>query len=162
MPIRGNIQTRIDKMKIDGLDGLVVAKAALNRLEILHPNIFLFSEEQMLPAAAQGAIGIEINKNTVSSDVGNLLQLINDKVTHQATEIERLIVASLQGNCLSPISVLCLIKDQQVKLKARVTSQDGNEVINEIAKFKLENKVNAVHDFIEMLISNGAREIIKR
>ena len=162
VPIRGNIQTRIDKMKIDGLDGLVVAKAALNRLEILHPNIFLFSEEQMLPAAAQGAIGIEINTNTVSSDVGNLLKLINDKVTHQATEIERLIVASLQGNCLSPISVLCLIKDQQVKLKARVTSQDGNEVINEIAKFKLENKVNAVHDFIEILIGNGAREIIQR
>ena len=95
-------------------------------------------------------------------EVGNLLKLINDKITYQATEIERLVVASMQGNCLSPISVLCLIKDQQVKLKARVTSQDGNEVINEIAKFKLENKVNAVHDFIEILIGNGAREIIKR
>ena len=68
----------------------------------------------------------------------------------------------MQGNCLSPISVLCLIKDQQVKLKVRVTSQDGNEVIDETAKFKLENKVNAVHDFIEILIGNGAREIIQR
>ena len=116
----------------------------------------------MLPAAAQGAIGIEINKNTVSSDVGNLLKLINDKVTHQATEIERLIVASLQGNCLSPISVLCLIKDQQVELKVRVTSQDGNEVIDETTKFELENKVNAVDAFIEILIGNGAREIIQR
>ncbi len=162
VPIRGNIQTRINKMKINGLDGLVVAKAALNRLKILHPNIFLFSEEQMLPAAAQGAIGIEINANTVSLEVGNLLKLINDKITYQATEIERLVVASMQGNCLSPISVLCLIKDQEVKLKARVTSQDGNEVINETTKFKLKNKVNAVHDFIEILIGNGAREIIQR
>ena len=68
----------------------------------------------------------------------------------------------MQGNCLSPISVLCLIKDQEVKLKARVTSQDGNEVINETTKFKLKNKVNAVHDFIEILIGNGAREIIHR
>ena len=58
VPIRGNVQTRIDKMKIDGLDGLVVAKAAINRLNISHSNICLLSEDQMLPAAAQGAIGV--------------------------------------------------------------------------------------------------------
>ncbi len=55
VPIRGNIQTRINKINTDNLDGLIVAKAALNRLKIVHPNMYLFSEDQMLPAAAQGA-----------------------------------------------------------------------------------------------------------
>ena len=162
LPIRGNIQTRINKMKTEDLDGLIVAKAALNRLKIFHPNMHLFSEEQMLPAAAQGAIGIEVITNEISSDIDSLLKLLNDKLTHQATEIERMVVASLEGNCLSPISALCKINDQDAELKVRVSNQDGTEVYNEMTRFKLENKISALDGFINTLIRNGAKEIIQR
>ncbi len=162
VPIRGNIQTRINKMKTEDLDGLIVAKAALNRLKIFHPNMHLFSEEQMLPAAAQGAIGIEVITNEISSDIDSLLKLINDKLTHQATEIERMVVASLEGNCLSPISALCKINGQDAELKVRVSNQDGTEVYNEVTRFKLENKISALDGFINTLIRNGAKEIIQR
>ena len=162
VPIRGNIQTRINKMKTEDLDGLIVAKAALNRLKISHPNIHLFSEEQMLPAAAQGAIGIEVITNEISSDIDSLLKLLNDKLTHQATEIERMVVASLEGNCLSPISALCKINGQDAELKVRVSNQDGTEVYNEVTRFKLENKISALDGFINTLIRNGAKEIIQR
>ena len=162
VPIRGNIQTRINKMKTEDLDGLIVAKAALNRLKISHPNMHLFSEEQMLPAAAQGAIGIEVITNEISSDIDSLLKLINDKLTHQATEIERIVVASLEGNCLSPISALCKINGQDAELKVRVSNQDGTEVYNEVTRFKLENKISALDGFINTLIRNGAKEIIQR
>tara|TARA_Y100000996_G_scaffold386659_1_gene344853 strand:- start:2441 stop:3352 length:912 start_codon:yes stop_codon:yes gene_type:complete len=162
VPIRGNIQTRINKMKTEDLDGLIVAKAALNRLKISHPNMHLFSEEQMLPAAAQGAIGIEVITNEISSDIDSLLKLLNDKLTHQATEIERMVVASLEGNCLSPISALCKINDQDAELKVRVSNQDGTEVYNEVTRFKLENKISALDGFINTLIRNGAKEIIQR
>tara|TARA_B100001175_G_scaffold310977_1_gene314772 strand:+ start:1037 stop:1948 length:912 start_codon:yes stop_codon:yes gene_type:complete len=162
LPIRGNIQTRINKMKTEDLDGLIVAKAALNRLKIFHPNMHLFSEEQMLPAAAQGAIGIEVITNEISSDIDSLLKLLNDKLTHQATEIERMVVASLEGNCLSPISALCKINGQDAELKVRVSNQDGTEVYNEMTRFKLENKISALDGFINTLIRNGAKEIIQR
>jgi len=162
VPIRGNIQTRINKMKTEDLDGLIVAKAALNRLKIFHPNMHLFSEEQMLPAAAQGAIGIEVITNEISSDIDSLLKLLNDKLTHQATEIERMVVASLEGNCLSPISALCKINGQDAELKVRVSNQDGTEVYNEMTRFKLENKISALDGFINTLIRNGAKEIIQR
>ena len=162
LPIRGNIQTRINKMKTEDLDGLIVAKAALNRLKISHPNMHLFSEEQMLPAAAQGAIGIEVITNEISSDIDSLLKLLNDKLTHQATEIERIVVASLEGNCLSPISALCKINGQDAELKVRVSNQDGTEVYNEVTRFKLENKISALDGFINTLIRNGAKEIIQR
>ena len=162
VPIRGNIQTRINKINVDNLDGLIVAKAALNRLKILHPNIHLFSENQMLPAAAQGAIGIEINTDELESELGNLLKLLNDESTYKATEIERRIVASLEGNCLSPISALCKIVAQDAELKVRVSNQDGSKVYNEAIKFELDNKIDALQGFIETLIQNGAKEIIQQ
>ena len=86
VPIRGNIQTRIDKMTTENLDGLIVAKAALNRLKISHPNIYIFSQEEMLPAAAQGAIGIEVIEENLKAETNNLLQSINDNLTFQATD----------------------------------------------------------------------------
>ena len=161
-PIRGNIQTRINKLQTDNLDGLVVAKAALNRLKILHPNVHVFTEEQMLPAAAQGAIGIEVKSTDISPYLSDLLSLVNDSLTFQSTEIERLVVASLEGNCLSPISALCKIDNQDVELKVRVSNQDGTEVHNELTRFKLKNKIDAVNDCIETLIRKGAKEIIQR
>ena len=161
-PIRGNIQTRINKLQTDNLDGLVVAKAALNRLKILHPNVHVFTEEQMLPAAAQGAIGIEVKSTDISPYLSDLLGLVNDRLTFQSTEIERLVVASLEGNCLSPISALCKIDNQDVELKVRVSNQDGTEVHNELTRFKLKNKIDAVNDFIETLIRKGVKEIIQR
>ena len=161
-PIRGNIQTRINKLQTDNLDGLIVAKAALNRLKILHPNVHVFTEEQMLPAAAQGAIGIEVKSTDISPCLSDLLSLVNDRLTFQSTEIERLVVASLEGNCLSPISALCKIDNQDVELKVRVSNQDGTEVHNELTRFKLKNKINAVNDFIETLIRKGVKEIIQR
>jgi len=161
-PIRGNIQTRINKLQTDNLDGLVVAKAALNRLKILHPNVHVFTEEQMLPAAAQGAIGIEVKSTDISPYLSDLLGLVNDRLTFQSTEIERLVVASLEGNCLSPISALCKIDNQDVELKVRVSNQDGTEVHNELTRFKLKNKIDAVNNFIETLIRKGVKEIIHR
>ena len=162
VPIRGNIQTRINKINTDNLDGLIVAKAALNRLKIVHPNMYLFSEDQMLPAAAQGAIGIEINTVELESQLGNLLKLLNDESTYQATQIERMVVASLEGNCLSPISALCKIDAQNAELQVRVSNQDGSKVYNEVVKFELDNKIEALQNLTKTLIKNGAKEIIQQ
>ncbi len=162
VPIRGNIQTRIDKMTTENLDGLIVAKAALNRLKISHPNIYKFSQEEMLPAAAQGAIGIEVIEENLEAETINLLQSINDNLTFKATEIERTVVAALKGNCLSPISALCKISDQDVELKVRVSNQKGSEVYDQKEIFKLDNKIEALEGFIEKLISNGAKTLIQK
>ena len=69
-----------------------------------------------------------INTKKVSSDISDLLHLINDNLTYQATKIERLVVASLEGNCLSPISALCKIDGQDAELKIRVSNQAGTDV----------------------------------
>ena len=115
----------------------------------------------MLPAAAQGAIGIEVIKENIETKTNNLLESINDNLTFEATEIERAVVAALQGNCLSPISALCTIRDQDVELKVRVSNQKGSEVYDQKEIFTLDNKIQALEDFVEKLISNGAKTLIQ-
>ena len=115
----------------------------------------------MLPAAAQGAIGIEVIKENLETKTNNLLESINDNLTFEATGIERAVVAALQGNCLSPISALCKIRDQDVELKVRVSNQKGSEVYDQKEIFTLDNKIQALEDFIEKLISNGAKTLIQ-
>ena len=114
IPVRGNIQTRINKIVSENLDGLIVAKAALNRLKIHYPNMHIFSENQMLPAAAQGAIGIEVHVSQIQSGILEMLNMINCQKTFTATKIERDIVAALEGSCLSPISALVTAQDSRL------------------------------------------------
>jgi len=161
VPIRGNIQTRINKIIDENLDGLVVAKAALNRLKIKHKNIHIFSENEMLPAASQGAIGIETCNATVPSGISDILTKINCQETFRATRVERDIVAALEGSCLSPVSVLGKIINQALHLRVRVSNQDGSHVIERDGVFSITEEVTALTQFKEELIQSGAKELIQ-
>ena len=161
VPIRGNIQTRISKIISENLDGLIVAKAALNRLKIDYPNMHIFSENQMLPAAAQGAIGIEVCNAQIQSDILEILKKINCQQTFTATKIEREIVAALEGTCLSPISALVTIQDQKLHLQVRVSNKNGSTTIEKEATFSPEQEPDALSQFKIELLANGARELIQ-
>jgi hydroxymethylbilane synthase len=161
VPIRGNIQTRISKIISENLDGLIVAKAALNRLKINYPNMHIFSDNQMLPAAAQGAIGIEICNAQIQSDILEILKKLNCQKTFTATKIEREIVAALGGTCLSPISALVTIQDQKLHLQVRVSNQNGSSTIEKEATFSPEQEPDALSQFKIDLLANGARELIQ-
>ena len=161
VPIRGNIQTRISKITSENLDGLIIAKAALNRLKIDYPNVHIFSQNQMLPAAAQGAIGIEICNTQIQSGLLEILKKINCQQTFTATKIEREIVAALGGTCLSPISALVTIQGQKLHLQVRVSNKNGSSTIEKAAIFSPEQELDALSQFKIELLANGARELIQ-
>ena len=161
IPVRGNIQTRINKIVSENLDGLIVAKAALNRLKINYPNMYIFSENQMLPAAAQGAIGIEVCSSQIQSGTLEILKMINCQKTFTATKIEREIVAALEGTCLSPISALVRARDSKLHLQVRVSNQDGSTIIEKETTFVLAKELEAVSRFKIELLAEGAQELIQ-
>ena len=161
VPVRGNIQTRINKIVSENLDGLIVAKAALNRLKINYPNMHIFSENQMLPAAAQGAIGIEVCGSQIQSSILEILNMINCQQTFTATKIEREIVAALEGSCLSPISALVTAQDSKLHLHVRVSNQDGSTIIEKETTFVLAKELEAVSRFKIELLAEGAQELIQ-
>ena len=161
VPVRGNIQTRINKIVSETLDGLIVAKAALNRLEIDYPNIYVFSRREMLPAAGQGAIGVEVCNSQIQSEILDVLQRMNCQETFTATKVEREIVELLEGTCLSPISALVTVQDQKLHLQVRVSNQNGSTVIEREATFLPEQESDALLQFKIELLADGAKELIK-
>ena len=98
VPIRGNVQTRLEKMKSEGMDAIILAAAGLKRLgmediisEYLDPKVFI-------PAVGQGALGIEVLKNSESK---KYFEALDDKNTRIAVEAERSFMKALNGGCHS-------------------------------------------------------------
>ncbi len=101
--VRGNMQTRIRKVTDLDADALVLAKAAVVRLGITDQNVVDLSIDQMIPAPAQGAVGIECLRG--NSHMRALLKTLEDPITRRAVDVERHITAILEGGCSLPLGV---------------------------------------------------------
>lgn len=100
VPIRGNVQTRLEKMKSENLDGIILASAGLKRLNEENIITEYFNPKQFIPAVAQGALGIECLKTSEARDIFRKLEDPNAKLT---VEAERSFMKSLNGDCHSLI-----------------------------------------------------------
>ncbi|MCI6771322.1 MAG: hydroxymethylbilane synthase [Oscillospiraceae bacterium] len=103
--IRGNVDTRLQKLLDGGYDGIILAKAGLDRLEPdLSPfDVRVFSTEEMLPAACQGIIAVECRKN--DTDTFSLLSTINDKESFLRFKAERTMLSLLDADCKEAVGV---------------------------------------------------------
>ncbi|MCH4236855.1 MAG: hydroxymethylbilane synthase, partial [Clostridium tyrobutyricum] len=99
-PIRGNVQTRIDKMISQGLDGIVLAAAGVMRLNMEEIITDYFSIENVVPAIGQGALGVEIRSNSKHK---NTFTKLNDENSRKCVEAERSFMRALNGDCHSTI-----------------------------------------------------------
>ena len=100
-PVRGNIQTRIDKLVREKADALVIAEAALERLNITGHPVVTLSVEEMVPAPGQGAIALEILAER--SDLRKRLAPLESVITRLATDMERQLAYLLEGGCSLPL-----------------------------------------------------------
>lgn len=120
--IRGNVATRLRKLNEGEFDATLLASAGLERLGMgdLGKTI-----EAMLPAASQGAIGVECL--TKRHDLREFIATINDNDTMICVNMERAFLASLSGDCHSPIAALAVRKDGQIHLRGQILSPDGSQ-----------------------------------
>jgi hydroxymethylbilane synthase len=116
-PIRGNVQTRLAKVEKGEFDATLLAAAGLDRL-----GIQAGTPLDLLPAPAQGAIGIEILAGR--DDLRALLEAIDHRPTHDAVDAERAFLAALGGDCHSAVAALA----EAGQLRAEIMSADGGEV----------------------------------
>ncbi len=158
IPVRGNIATRIKKLN-DGLfDGLIVAKAALNRLNLNIQKSYEFSMDEMLPSASQGYIAVEcLSKNI---EVIKIMYEINSAKDMVLAEAERRFVSALDGSCLSPIAILCCEKGDVIKILAKVLSQNGEEKIYKEVTSSYKTINTDIESLIKDFISEDAHSII--
>ncbi len=123
VPFRGNVATRIARVEAGEADATMLAAAGLDRLG--HPEIGIaVSIDAMLPAVAQGAVGIECRADDPATRAR--LLAIDHRPTHLCVAAERALLAALGGSCHSPVGVLAVLEGDDIHLRAEILSEDGS------------------------------------
>lgn len=124
---RGNVQTRLQKLHDGVAEATFLAMAGLNRLGMAHLAQSAIDPEDMLPAVAQGAIGIE--RRSADTETAALLEPINDSPTSLRLAAERAFLARLDGSCETPIAGLALLEGSELWLRGEILRPDGSEAL---------------------------------
>jgi hydroxymethylbilane synthase len=132
VPFRGNVETRLEKVRSGEVDATLLASAGLKRLGLTDVGVAI-PVEVMLPAPGQAAIGIECR--TDDTIVQSVLSTISNQITYSAVMAERAFTRALGGTCHSPVAALALLDDGELRLKAQLFSEDGQEMIEDKAGF---------------------------
>jgi hydroxymethylbilane synthase len=122
--IRGNINTRLQKLKDNKVDSIVLAAAGLERNNLKEVINHYFDIDEMLPAIAQGAIGVQNKKN--NDKIKKILQPLNHKLTQLTIDSERSFLKSFSGDCSTPIASYCYICGDKLILKSGYFDENGN------------------------------------
>ncbi|MBT6209598.1 MAG: hydroxymethylbilane synthase [Woeseia sp.] len=126
-PLRGNVNTRLQKLE-DGLyDAIILASAGLERLGLDAHITSEFSADVMQPAAAQGVIGIECRED--QQELRHILSALEHSISGQTTAAERRVAAVLNANCQSPVASYAITDGEHLTIDALVASADGSTVI---------------------------------
>lgn len=124
---RGNVQTRLRKLEEGIVAATFLALAGLHRLKIAPDGMRVLEPEEMLPAVAQGAIGIECRDG--DARVLDYLAPLNDRPTQIRVEAERALLAVLDGSCRTPIAALAELDGDKMRLRGAIARPDGTELI---------------------------------
>ena len=125
--IRGNVDSRIKKMQEEQLDGIVLAAAGLHRLGRTSLITQYFEPEQMIPAAAQGTLALELREG--DKELSGQVNALSDIVTEEITCAERLFLKGTGGDCHMPIGAYaCKLPDGRMQLLGMVGSADGSSI----------------------------------
>ncbi len=159
--LRGNVDTRIKKLKEGEYDAIILATAGVKRLN-LEKSVKYFSPipvSIMIPAMGQAALGIE---SVDDEKIKEILSPLNNKEAFIETKIERDFVEILQGGCQVPIGVNAKLQEDFVTVRAIVGLPDGSEVIREkISVAKMDYSM-AGKELADIMVESGAVKLLKR
>ena len=157
-PLRGNVNTRLAKLENGDYDAIILAAAGLERLDLAQHISQQFSPAEMLPAAAQGVVGIECLSERTALRI--TLNQLNHATTVQTTLAERTIAKSLQASCQSPVASYAVIDGAELILTALVAMPDGSESIRGSVQGNPEDAERLGEELASRLLVRGARELL--
>ena len=157
-PLRGNVNTRLKKLENGDYDAIVLAAAGLERLRLSQHISQQFQPSEMLPAAAQGVVGVEClsDETTLRDTLGKL----NHATTVKTTLAERAIAKTLQASCQSPVATYAVMDNKQLCVTALVALPDGSESIRDSVTGDPDNAEKLGEELADRLLESGARELL--
>ncbi len=150
--IRGNVDTRLRKLRKTDYDGIVLAEAGLKRMQID------VGTERLptIPSAGQGAIAVVTRKG-----VDDGIRQLNHEPSRIETEVERTILGVLGGGCIVPIGALARLHDGTITAKAEILSLDGRRCISMERSFTISNYKSAADEMGTKLKNKGGAELVE-
>ena len=161
--LRGNINSRIAKLKAGEYDAIILAATGVQKLQIEgEVNYFTpISIDDMIPSMGQAVLGIETLDN---DEIIDLVSVLHDEDAEIEATIERDFVRTLEGGCQVPIGVKATLSDdkERVNIKAIVGMPDGSEIITEEMNINSDDYDSAGSELAQMFIEQGAKELLAR
>ena len=158
--LRGNIDTRIKKLKEGKLDGIILAAAGIKSLHLNDKISLSFKTEEVLPAVGQGIIAVQCNKNDYV--VRNLLKNINDTDTEVCAKSERAMLLTIKGDCETAVGGLAIIENNNLKFVAQLFSDSGLKSFEYEMKGKTSEAVDIGKSVGEKLLKLAGSEFKKK
>ncbi len=157
--LRGNVDTRLRKLKTEGLDAIILAAAGLKRLGLGHIPQGYLSEAEMLPAIGQGALGLEVRMD--DQEMLDLLRPLNHYPTQVAVTGERAFLARLEGGCLVPVAALGRLENGSLTLEALISDLEGRQLLQDRLVGLPEEATSMGRHLAEMLLERGGGKILQ-
>ena len=157
-PLRGNVPTRLRKLDEGQYDAILLAAAGLKRLGLAERITAFLPTEASLPAAGQGALGIECRAERV--DLLELLAPLNDEPTALAVRAERVVARTLAGSCNVPLAAYAEVSGARIKLRGYVGSPDGTRAARAAVEGPLTESQALGLALVARLRDDGAEEIL--
>ncbi|MBI1417482.1 MAG: hydroxymethylbilane synthase [Limimaricola sp.] len=151
---RGNVQTRLRKLTEGVAQATFLAMAGLNRLNMTDVPRTPVSTDEMLPAVAQGAIGIE--RRTDDSRTAEMLAAIHHGPTGQRLAAERAFLAALDGSCETPIGGLAELDGGTLRLRGEILRTDGSQVLTDDATAPIEDGPSLGREMARKLLEQAS------
>jgi hydroxymethylbilane synthase len=160
LPIRGNVDTRLRKLKSGEYDAVILAYAGTKRANVFNAAYMTpIPPAELLPAAAQGALALQCRKD--NPRVRQVLAKLNHPPTAQCVELEREVVRQLQGDCHSPIAAYAEIHGTLITLRAAVAAAGGHPpVLRAGATMEQSQAHNAPSAVVADLCGHGAMKLL--
>ena len=160
--LRGNVDSRIEKLKNGEFDAIILASAGINRLGLENSVTYIYNipVSDMIPSMGQGALGIE---TILDDEVLKIVEILNDEISEIETTIERDFVGKLEGSCTVPIGVNATYLDNGIVItKAIVGTPDGKELLRDTIIGKKDDFREIGKKLANRMIEAGALEILEQ
>lgn len=157
VPIRGNVDTRIKKIEIENLHGVILAAAGINRLDIekeLKYKVVPISTDIILPAPAQGALAIEIRKDR--NDIEEILKCLSHEETEITVAAERAFLHGIDGSCHIPVGAIGKIQGKELELTGLLGDEEGNKIVKKTVKGTIDNPRELGYELAKIVLKEMA------
>jgi hydroxymethylbilane synthase len=158
IPLRGNLDTRLNKLETKNIDAIILALAGVKRLGFEERITEVIPPEISLPAIGQGALGIETR--TDDHAVENQIRFLNDRDSSIAITAERAFLKKLEGGCQVPIAAYARVVGTTLQIDGLVGTIDGKSLIRHYVEGPIEKAESLGVELAEILLSKGAKEIL--